>query len=71
MQLILLESVSKYFLAQGSTIQRPAICDANPLTGFCMDSSFTGKCYRTNHNLFLFTCLMFLCMTLLCVADHL
>ena len=31
------------------------ICDANRLTGFCMERSFTRKCYRTEHNLFLFT----------------
>ena len=35
------------------------ICNANRLTGFCMERSFTGKCYRTDRNLFLFTCFAF------------
>ena len=30
------------------------IFDANRLNGFCMVRSFTGRCFRTNHNLFLF-----------------
>ena len=31
------------------------ICDVNRLPRFCMERSFTGQCYQTNHNLFLFT----------------
>ena len=46
------------------------IFNANRLTGFCMEGSFTGKYYRTNHNLFLFylfVCfLLFLIFVLFC-----
>ena len=35
------------------------IFDANWLTGFYMEGSFTGKCYRTTHNLFLLTFFFF------------
>ena len=34
------------------------IFDANLLTGFCMEGSFTEKCYRTIHDLLLITCFL-------------
>ena len=34
------------------------IFNTNLLTGFCMEVSFPGKCYRTIHDLFLFTCFL-------------
>ena len=42
------------------------ICDAIWLTGFCLDRSFTRKCYQSDHSLFslynfyiIYTCLSF------------
>ena len=55
MLLILLESVRKYFSVKSLEIlfneglcrieDSNLICDANHLNGFCMEWSFTGRCF--------------------------